>query len=221
MTGTLAYAFGFTGREHDVDTGLIYSRARYYDSTVAQWLSPDRKGDINGPNFYAYVMDRPTILTDPTGNDVWIEGRTEGENPIHLSVCIGTPLTSNGNTFCYSFQFNPSNPLKGLATTVAGSSGGQIVAYLQTDSVEDMEARQVIEQAGMVYNQSIYLPPSNTCVQFSWAEFNAISSQLGVPQSAPPAQADFGPQVAVGVGLINDTAYLALSVFVSVLQEIF
>src|SRR5208282_6346207 len=48
-SGSLSYAFGFTGREHDVDTGLIYSRARYYDPNVGQWLSPDRKGDINGP----------------------------------------------------------------------------------------------------------------------------------------------------------------------------
>ena len=68
-SGTLSYAFGFTGREHDVDTGLIYSRQRYYDPSVGGGTQPDRKGDINGPNFYAYVMDRATLMSDPFGDD--------------------------------------------------------------------------------------------------------------------------------------------------------
>ena len=67
-SGTLSYAFGFTGREHDGDTGLIYSRARYYDPSVGQWLSADRLGDINGPNLYQYALDNPSRFTDPSGN---------------------------------------------------------------------------------------------------------------------------------------------------------
>ncbi|MHB8420968.1 MAG: RHS repeat-associated core domain-containing protein [Myxococcales bacterium] len=66
-SGTLSYAFGFTGREHDGDTGLIYSRARYYDPSVGSWLSKDRIGYLAGPNLYAYVLDRPTLMTDLTG----------------------------------------------------------------------------------------------------------------------------------------------------------
>jgi RHS repeat-associated protein len=67
-TGTLTYPFGFTGREHDPDTGLIYARQRYYDPTDGQWLSVDREVMINGPNQYAYALDRPTLLVDPSGN---------------------------------------------------------------------------------------------------------------------------------------------------------
>ena len=67
-SGTISYAFGFTGREHDGDTGLIYSRARYYDPAVGSWLSKDRIGYQAGPNLYQYVNDNPTRWTDPSGN---------------------------------------------------------------------------------------------------------------------------------------------------------
>jgi RHS repeat-associated protein len=80
-SGTLVYAFGFTGREHDGDTG------RYYDPSVGAFLSPDRwQGDtrqallslgstlptpaLTPHDFarsYEYVLDRPTVFNDPTG----------------------------------------------------------------------------------------------------------------------------------------------------------
>ena len=66
-SGTLIYAFGFTGREHDGDTGLIYSRDRYYDPSVGSWIQADRAGYLSGPNLYQYASDLPTLLTDPSG----------------------------------------------------------------------------------------------------------------------------------------------------------
>ena len=69
-SGTLAYAFGFTGREHDQDTGLISSRQRYYDPSVGSWLSKDRIGYKSGPNLYQYVLDNPTLYSDPLGEEV-------------------------------------------------------------------------------------------------------------------------------------------------------
>jgi RHS repeat-associated protein len=56
--------------EHDVDTGLIYARQRYYDPAVGQWLSPDRKKMVNGPNLYEYALDRTTSKIDPNGTTV-------------------------------------------------------------------------------------------------------------------------------------------------------
>jgi RHS repeat-associated protein len=44
---------------------------RYYPNTQGRWLSPDPlAGDISNPqslNRYAYVLNNPTTLTDPTG----------------------------------------------------------------------------------------------------------------------------------------------------------
>ena len=66
-SGTLVYAFGYTGREHDGDTGLIYSRQRYYDPSVGQWLSKDQAGYLSGPNLYQYCMNNPTRFVDLLG----------------------------------------------------------------------------------------------------------------------------------------------------------
>ena len=40
-SGTVATRFGYTGREHDPDTGLMYCRARWYDSASGRFVSED------------------------------------------------------------------------------------------------------------------------------------------------------------------------------------
>lgn len=45
---------------------MIY-RARYYDSSIGRFLSEDPFGFGGGNNFYAYVANNPTDLTDPFG----------------------------------------------------------------------------------------------------------------------------------------------------------
>jgi RHS repeat-associated protein len=58
----------FTGREWDAETGLYYYRARYYDPKIGRFLSEDPIGaEGEDTNLYAYVQNRPTVLTDPTG----------------------------------------------------------------------------------------------------------------------------------------------------------
>lgn len=61
-----AYPYGFTSREKDVD-GLMYYRARYYDPSLARFLSEDPLGLSAGVNVYAYAMNSPLMYTDPTG----------------------------------------------------------------------------------------------------------------------------------------------------------
>jgi RHS repeat-associated protein len=60
--------YGWTGREVDVETGLQYNRARWYDSTTGRWLSQDPLGfDAGDSNLYRYVNNRPTYQEDPSG----------------------------------------------------------------------------------------------------------------------------------------------------------
>ena len=62
------YAYSYTGRELDGETGLYYYRARYYDAAVGTFVSEDPKGfGANDPNFYRYVGNYPTDAADPTG----------------------------------------------------------------------------------------------------------------------------------------------------------
>jgi RHS repeat-associated protein len=66
-TGALTNPFQFTGRESDIETGLYFYRARYYDSAVGRLLSEDPIG-FNGSNdFYVYVLNNPLLWTDPLG----------------------------------------------------------------------------------------------------------------------------------------------------------
>lgn len=57
----------YTGRERDLDTGLYYYRARYYDPEIGRFLSEDPLGFRAGVNFYAYVENNPVNFNDPLG----------------------------------------------------------------------------------------------------------------------------------------------------------
>lgn len=67
--------YGYTGREYDVgisptlqlDGGLQYSRARYYDPQAKRWISQDPLGLAPDTNPYRYAGNSPTNFTDPSG----------------------------------------------------------------------------------------------------------------------------------------------------------
>ena len=73
-TGTLEQPYGFTGREHDAESGLIHFRARAYDPETGRFLQVDplefAAGDLN---LSAYVKSNPYNRTDPTGRTAWAE----------------------------------------------------------------------------------------------------------------------------------------------------
>ncbi len=60
--------YSYTGREYDVESGLYYYRARYYDANLGRFFSEDPIG-FNGKdqNLYRYVLNNPVNFTDPDG----------------------------------------------------------------------------------------------------------------------------------------------------------
>ena len=72
QTGSVVNPYTFTGREYDSESGLYYYRARYYDSELGRFLSPDPIDFAGGINFYTYVKNNPLTLIDPTGTD-WVD----------------------------------------------------------------------------------------------------------------------------------------------------
>jgi RHS repeat-associated protein len=75
--------FAFTGREWDVELGLYYYRARYYDPEVGRFLSRDPLGLAAGPNPYTYVNNSPTNAIDPSGTNPWGNLDPWGNPPGH------------------------------------------------------------------------------------------------------------------------------------------
>jgi RHS repeat-associated protein len=63
---------GFTGQVHDAGTGLNFYNARYMDSALGRFISPDsivpNPANPSNYNRFAYVNNSPLVYTDPTGH---------------------------------------------------------------------------------------------------------------------------------------------------------
>jgi len=68
-------AYQFTGQYHDTDLGLYFYNARYYDSYLNRFISPDTIiPDPKNPqdlNRYSYTRNNPVRYTDPTGHCIF------------------------------------------------------------------------------------------------------------------------------------------------------
>jgi RHS repeat-associated protein len=67
-TDGVEIAYGYTGREYDAESGLMYYRARVYDPAMGRFLQTDPLGFAAGDlNLYGYVGSNPVNAIDPTG----------------------------------------------------------------------------------------------------------------------------------------------------------
>lgn len=71
-TGQADNSTTYAGYQWDEETKLYYLNARYYDSTIARFISEDSyTGEKNDPlslNLYSYGKNNPIIYMDPTGH---------------------------------------------------------------------------------------------------------------------------------------------------------
>ncbi len=77
-SGSLTNTFRYTGRESDVETGLYYYRARYYDPGIGRFLAedPNDQGTLGeATNLYRYAENSPTNYGDPYGLFTMKSGR--------------------------------------------------------------------------------------------------------------------------------------------------
>lgn len=64
--------FGWAGEQQDLETGLVYLRARYYAPGPGQFITRDtlqpNAGGTQGWTAYSYAQNNPMTLTDPSGH---------------------------------------------------------------------------------------------------------------------------------------------------------
>jgi RHS repeat-associated protein len=172
-------AFQYTSREND-DTGLYYYRARYYRAAVRRFVSEDPLGFAAGdPNLYAYTLNNPTRLTDPTGLIVKvctrkIHGPLRLLNANHQYILLPPP----GIT-CGSLDGPQENPSQDHCIPVSGSGGKEA-------QVMGCCFREVEMSRGILMPKP-YVPFLNDC-------FNVVDRCLGQAGLRNPSAAPrFGP----------------------------
>ena len=65
--GSTLTRYGYTGRERDDFSGLIYYRSRWYDPQQGRFLTEDPIGFEGGMNRFVSAYDNPLTYVDPDG----------------------------------------------------------------------------------------------------------------------------------------------------------
>ena len=102
ISQTCSSNYKFTGYEYDSETGLYYAVARYYNPRVDRFMSVDPlPGTSLSPqslNLYSYVINAPTIFSDPSGLDpcpLIIAGT--GDNPSNSQAILNFAASIGAN----------------------------------------------------------------------------------------------------------------------------
>jgi RHS repeat-associated protein len=87
---------GFTMHEHLDEMGVVHMNGRIYDPLIGRFMSADpilqAPGMLQSHNRYAYVMNNPLNLTDPSGFSAWTSFRDKWLRPIvAIAVAIYAP----------------------------------------------------------------------------------------------------------------------------------
>jgi RHS repeat-associated protein len=137
--------FDFTGREREAAIDLLWYRARWYDPAPGRFISEDpigfRASDLN---LTTYVFNRPTNLTDPSGQRAFRinldpearRGRGPwGDSAQHCWVaCMAAAI---------------GGPLIGICVVVSGDFAELVVPIPDpVDTIRDIAAQHFGELAG-------------------------------------------------------------------------
>lgn len=130
--------FRYCGEYYDNETGLIYLRARYYDSSIQRFITEDPARDWL--NWYAYCGNNPVLYHDPSGE--WIETALDVLS-LGLSIAdvISNPtdvwawLGLGGDVLDVVLPF-----FGGLGEVIKASNGASklVVATNKTDDIVDL-----------------------------------------------------------------------------------
>ncbi|BAP61006.1 hypothetical protein MMKA1_08890 [Methanococcus maripaludis KA1] len=116
--------YGFTGKENDADTGLMYYGARYYSPEYRIFIQPDTMlPDPYNPqalNRYAYTLNNPVKYTDPDGHSAALELLLIGAAAIAVGILAAKTYSE--------YQMETSGQCSSIEAGIVGViAGGSVV----------------------------------------------------------------------------------------------
>ena len=150
ITGSLANTIGqsnpirYRGYYYDNETGFYYLNTRYYDPEVGRFINADSQvadvgAELLGNNMFAYCLNNPINMSDPTGN--WPKWATKVVAAVAVvavvaAVAAVTVATAGAGTVIASVAVGAA---KGAATgllvgAIAGGASGAISHRITTAS---------------------------------------------------------------------------------------
>jgi RHS repeat-associated protein len=130
ISNTCPQNYKFTGKERDTESGLDNFGARYDASSLGRFMTPDPMGGhLENPqslNKYAYVLNNPTSLTDPTGLDSYLSCTQTKDN---ASTCQSQTVgyDANGKAQTATVQGVTNADKSFTATQIGNDANGNLV----------------------------------------------------------------------------------------------
>ncbi len=166
----------FTGYERDEETGLDFAEARYYYNNHGRFTAVDpllasgKSADPQTFNRYAYTMNRPLILTDPTGLQAGSrEMQFALEHPAAAAAIgpratkYGENIASNATRFATNSDFRNARGLSEvteinalrhaiLAAAITVRFGGDVAKKATDAHEEDAELPSAKQNGEMTFS---------------------------------------------------------------------
>jgi RHS repeat-associated protein len=176
--------YKFTGKERDSESGLDNFEARYDASSLGRFMTPDPMGGhLENPqslNKYAYVLNNPTSLTDPTGLDSYLLcGQTEDNASTCQSQTVG--YDANGKAQTATVQGVTNADKSFTATQIGNDANGNLVDKTTGTGSYTASANgsgvQFSNNGGQTSSSGVFVngTPQNTFQDAGFANGNTLS----------------------------------------------
>ena len=215
--------YGYTGRERDAATGLLYYRARWYDSQQGRFLTEDPIGMRGGLNLYSYVGNSPLNLIDPLGLNPALAFLCGFAKALIPAILIGALIGIGLALVPAAAAFWASAVIGGVGVFMLGYGLGQAgAAYWSGDISGDQFAYALGNAAGglaggLVGGAAGYRAGTSVVAGMSSASESSSATVYRVQGGTPPAASqtrvsigDQGQMTVSGEGMLfvtfNDLA---------------
>ncbi|MEZ0296534.1 MAG: putative Ig domain-containing protein [Candidatus Methylacidiphilales bacterium] len=178
----LADQFGFAGREHDKESGLIFCRGRYYNPECGIFISEDPMGFQAGDFLLnRYAVNAPTNYTDPFGTNAEKETKAikwAFIDRVSLGVVIGAGALV-GTMLCVidavqwqktAVRWYPNNHLLEATLLSLEAAAAFFVAFSSTYAMSAPPPMIVI---GGLFVATVMAVKGTTCTGQSWSTAGA------------------------------------------------